>query len=236
MDHSNGFVADNVPLPMASILTKPGLVLLLKHPSVCERIVKEHVSDLQRAIIGKTFMCPIYREPDLNKKPIDEVREVLRRERDTAIEQGRLQFMISSYFPPRITLFQEYSEVIYLYTTGRSNREHLLGITHARGRDLKDLTLEQAYCQIKRNPETEVQEKQKQEMTITVSGRVHSGRSAVSAIIQRALEQQWPDIPVIWDDPDHTQHQVLANLDAGRYRTIDTTSFAIHNTTKVKTP
>ncbi len=234
MDHPNGFQAGNVPLPLASILTKPGLVLLLKHPSTDARIVEEHVVSLHCATVGKTFMSPIYRELDLSKGSVDAVRDILQHERDIALKQGRLYFIISPYFRPRLNVFQEFSQAIYLYTTGRIPHEHLLGILYAKGHDLNDLTLEQAYCQVKRAPEPEEPPARSHEMTITVSGKARSGRSVVSAVIRQALQRQWPDIPVRWDDPDDSQALVEANLDKGGYHRIDTTSFVINNTTKVE--
>lgn len=236
MDHSHGLQAEPIPLPLASTLSAPSLILMLKHPSVDTRLVHQHIKDLHGGLESTLPFAPSFREIDLSRGSVDTVRDVLLRTVRTARESMRHQFVFSPLFAPRYALFAEHAERIYTYLPGPTPAEALLGVYAVRGVDVKSLPVQDAYVRLVRRaaPALEPAPEDVNEMVITVSGKARTGRSAVSGLIARALRDKWPHIRVVWDDPDGAQGLIEANLDAGQYQNIDTQVFTIRNTTKIK--
>lgn len=235
MDHSNGTQSSASLLPSVETL-EPGLVLLFKHPNVDRRYILQHISDLNDSP-ALSSLGPSFDEKDLSTGPLDEVLARLKKIRARALEAKRVYFIMTPAFPPRMRALGEVADSVFHYSSGINCA--LITATKISGLTF-EVPLSEHIGMIVRRPERNKPETldTSESITITVSGRIHSGRSAVSAVIMNALQDKWPHIKIDWQDPDGEHHQniVRSKLVEGYYDTIGAKSFLIQNNTTVKNP
>jgi hypothetical protein len=233
MDHSNGTQSSSSLLPSVETL-EPGLVLLFKHPNVDRRYILQHISDLNDSP-ALSSLGPGFDEKDLSTGPLDEVLASLTKTRARALEAKRVYFILTPAFPPRMRALGEIADSVFHYSSGINCA--LITATKIEGLTFQVPSVEHMGM-IVRRPERNKRETHdmSEGITITVSGKINSGLSAVSAVIMNALQDKWPHIKIDWQDPDGEHHQniVRSNLVEGCYDTIDAKSFLIQNDTTVK--
>jgi hypothetical protein len=233
MDQTNGTQPSASLLPSVETL-EPGLVLLFKHPNVDRRYILQHISDMDK-YYGQTRLYPSFQEKDLSTGPLDEALAKLKKLRDDARAAGRVYFILTPAFAPRMGALSEMAGTVVHYQTGINCAT--LFVTKVNGL-VHDQPSPKHIGMIVRRPTPDRMEPldTSEGITITVSGKVHSGRSAVSAVIMNALQDKWPHIKIDWQDPDgeHAKQIVQSNLVEGHYDSIGAKSFLITNETKAK--
>lgn len=236
MDHSNGTQSSASLLPSVETL-EPGLVLLFKHPNVDRRYILQHMEDLHTNRLLWVRTHPGFKEQDLSRGPLDEALTTLRRLRNDALRGNYVYFILSPAFPPRMRALSEIADSVFHYSSGINCA--LITATKIAGQTFEVPLVEHMGMIVRRSERNKRETRDMSEgITITVSGRIHSGRSAVSAVIMNALQDKWPHIEIDWQDPDGEHHQniVRSNLVEGCYDTISAKSFLIQNDTTVKNP
>lgn len=245
MDHSNGTQPEQFPLPLVETL-RPGLVFLLKRPAVDKRPVYQHIEELDEAI--RIRDCGIrratFKEMELSTGHYAQVRAELKMRRDAAIRDGRVEFILAPLFKPRMTMFQELGEAIYVYLESALYLDVIVQMTYSKkfareGKAVEDLPFNEVTYLHRLPPAPPTPDTHRSvlnEITITVSGVVHSGRSAISGIIRQALAEKWPDVEIDWQDPDGLQEDVLRRLHEGNYQQINASRIRIVNHSKVADP
>lgn len=226
MNHSNGIQLPQGLLPSVEVLT-PGLVLLFKHQNVDRRYALEHIQDLSDALTSSKLRAS-FTEIDCSRGSLDDALAQLRTKRDNALRDGRVQFVLSPHFAPRAQALADAADAVFYYMSAMTCA--LLMATKVDGQQIKVANAK--YLEVlNRKPSKhqwdESAHPEEEGITITVTGRHHSGRSAVSAIIHNALQDKWGHIPINWQDPDNNQALVQSNLVEGHYETIDAKSFKI---------
>ena len=226
MDQPDGTVVTPGLLPSVDVY-KPGLTLLFKQPSVDRRYALDHIDDL--SVLTRSKVYASFTEMDLSKNGLDFAQSRLRELRQAALKSNRLQFVFSPLFAPRQHALMDMADSAFIYMAGYDSA--LIVAAKIDGQLIDKVDLSNMQILRRRVVETKPALEGQRPITITVSGTVHSGRSAVSAIIQNALRDKWPHLHIDWQDPDNSQALVLSNLAEGRYDSISATSFKIVNET-----
>lgn len=234
MDQTNGTQTGERLLPSVETLN-PGLVLLFKSSTVDRRYVMQHINDIGKAP-EFSAVRPCFTEIDLSAGPFDEVVKKVTKLRHEALESGRTQFILTPTFLPRLRALSDLADTVVRYQPGADcvvvfvTKIDGLVISRPTNENMSVITLRH------RAPIRESQD-ETDGIAIAVSGKVHTGLSAVSAVIANALRDKWPNIPVHWIDPDgeDAKHAVRSRLNDGGYDSIDAVSFAITNSTSLKT-
>lgn len=233
MNHTNGTQLPHGMLPSVEVLT-PGLVLLFKHPHVDRRYALEHIEDLSDSLRGSPLR-PSFSEQDYGRGSLDEVLRDLIRRRSEAVRDGRVYFVLTPHFVPRVVALTELADSAFHYVSGLNSA--LLIAAKVDGELINGPVSEKHIAVLNRKskyvPE-ETKHPEEEGITISVKGLVCSGRSAVSAVIYNALKDKWPHLHVDWHDPDNAQAITQSNLIEGRYESIGAKSFKIINEAAVK--
>lgn len=226
MDHSDGTAVAPGLLPSVDQY-KPGVILLLKHPSVDRRYCLDHIEFVDQGLkrINKRAS---FSEQDLSKSSLDVAISQLQRYQKQALQYGIVQFIFTPLFVPRQFALMEQVESAFIYMPGYIGAQVVAA--KINGEIITEPSIDHIQLLQRRKPkiEDEFYDANKA-IKITVSGVAHSGRSAVSAVIMNALRDKWPHIHVDWKDPDNIQSLVQSNLADGQYENIYASAFLIVN-------
>lgn len=117
MDHMKGAQIPAGILPGVSVLA-PGIALCLKHSQVDKRYVDGHIEKLSQQIPSELY--PAFIAFDTSHGQFEHVLENLHRKRAEALRSGRVYFLYSPHFAPRVNTLMEHVDHLFYYSPGMS--------------------------------------------------------------------------------------------------------------------